>query len=294
MYTIVVITNNQSDFQAIEDSVNNGEFYIQQCEANIFIEKCSQIKPNILFCDYTIAENVGINFFSKIRSIVPQIIITITLNKCDKNLIFNAMKYGINNFIFSPLHAEDCCHLLKICSILLHSRKKTNVTNVITSNTSISYLLRNEIASIPKIIEVVLQKINPVFEIYKSDIQIGLEELLINAIEHGNLNISYHEKSQALENGTFEQLIEFQKNNSLYKDKKVTITFNQTPQYDEWIISDEGEGFDPCEIPSFTKKNEVNKLHGRGILITRFQFDEIAYSNEGRTVRVRRYVPKED
>ncbi|MCQ2607856.1 MAG: ATP-binding protein [Bacteroidales bacterium] len=117
-----------------------------------------------------------------------------------------------------------------------------------------------------------------------------MEELLINAIEHGNLNITYSEKTKAIQEDTFEQLVHERLNNQFYKDKKVTISFCQTASYDEWQIEDEGNGFDPSEIPTFTTLSQIQQLHGRGILISRFQFDEIEYKNDGKLVRIRRYA----
>ena len=60
----------------------------------------------------------------------------------------------------------------------------------------------------------------------KNELRTGLEELIINAIEHGNLNISFEEKNTAILNGTFASLLEQRQVNELYKDKNITININ--------------------------------------------------------------------
>ena len=104
---------------------------------------------------------------------------------------------------------------------------------------SFSLTTNNTISGIAQVVDELLEKANPAFKDVKIELRTGLEELIINAIEHGNLNISFEEKSAAILNGTFESLLEQRQANELYKDKNITITFHQEPEYDEWFIKDE-------------------------------------------------------
>ncbi|MBP5583802.1 MAG: ATP-binding protein, partial [Bacteroidales bacterium] len=226
--------------------------------------------PDIVLCEMQLVENDEGTLFKYIRKIKPQTIINIVINQNNSNTIFSAMKYGINNYIILPLETHDIANYLKRYEYILKSRPQKRTLNTVKKAYSFSLTTQNSLTDIAQVVDELLEKANPVFTDIKNELRTGLEELIINAIEHGNLNISFEEKNTAILNGTFASLLEQRQVNELYKDKNITITFHQEPEYDEWFIKDEGHGFNPCEISSLAKESECERLHGRGILISKF------------------------
>ncbi|HPJ34765.1 MAG TPA: 7TM diverse intracellular signaling domain-containing protein [Spirochaetota bacterium] len=117
-------------------------------------------------------------------------------------------------------------------------------------------------------------------------IQIALREIIINAIEHGNLEISFEEKTQALiEDRYFEMIRErqFQPQNI---NKKVTVEYSVSKEKVMYIVADEGQGFnfENYMDGSADNPNETFLTHGRGIMMTKNAFDEISYNRKGNHV----------
>ena len=77
-------------------------------------------------------------------------------------------------------------------------------------------------------------------------IVVGLWELILNGIEHGNLGISYAEKSQLNQDNQWTAEIERRLSLSENKTKSVEILMNRDNRDIEFIIKDQGDGFD-CE-----------------------------------------------
>ncbi len=77
-------------------------------------------------------------------------------------------------------------------------------------------------------------------------------------------------------------------NNSTLSQRKIFVDFKQKDGYCEWIITDEGDGFDYKSIPDPTHGAQLMELNGRGIFITNFLFDEMEYLGKGNQVRVRK------
>lgn len=50
--------------------------------------------------------------------------------------------------------------------------------------------------------------------------RIGLYEIIVNAIEHGNLGITYEEKSRAQKNNSYVQLLQDRKNKADEEEKR--------------------------------------------------------------------------
>jgi len=117
-----------------------------------------------------------------------------------------------------------------------------------------------------------------------SKIVIGLSELLINAVEHGNLDISYQEKSKLNENGTWKDEIEYRLSLPENKPKSVQVVFTRTDTDISFLIQDQGNGFDWESYLEISPERAFDN-HGRGIAMARMlSFDQIEYKGKGNEV----------
>lgn len=125
-----------------------------------------------------------------------------------------------------------------------------------------------------------------------TSISIGLQELLMNAIEHGNLGISFKEKGEAMESGNLRTLIRERQKLAPYKERKLYVSYALTPLKVEYTIEDRGSGFDHRVMTTrdITDPAEVFLLHGRGIRFAQVGFDEIEYNEVGNRVRIAKHV----
>jgi CheY-like chemotaxis protein/anti-sigma regulatory factor (Ser/Thr protein kinase) len=115
---------------------------------------------------------------------------------------------------------------------------------------------------------------------------IGLTELLVNAVEHGNLAISYDEKSRLREEGRWEQEIEARLADPAYADRQVRVDYRRCGDAIRVRIRDEGQGFDWREYADMDPARAFDS-HGRGIAMSRMiSFDEVAYHGSGNEVEV--------
>jgi DNA-binding response OmpR family regulator len=114
----------------------------------------------------------------------------------------------------------------------------------------------------------------------------GLYELLINAIEHGNLGIGYQEKGLLLEKGEWESEIERRLAAPANMNKKVQIQFAHHKNQLQAIISDEGQGFDWRPFLEI-EPARATQNHGRGIAKANLlAFDHLLYLGTGNQVQV--------
>ncbi|HQL83541.1 MAG TPA: ATP-binding protein, partial [Spirochaetota bacterium] len=124
-------------------------------------------------------------------------------------------------------------------------------------------------------------------------IRLALVEMIINAIEHGNLEVTFEEKSRVLSEGVYTEFIARRQSDPAYENRRVRIDFTVDPDQAIYTISDEGAGFDHRV---FFKKEiaDVNtpmKLHGRGMIISKKIFDEIRYTDPGNCVTLIKRLP---
>ncbi len=113
---------------------------------------------------------------------------------------------------------------------------------------------------------------------------LGLVEVLMNAVEHGNLQISYEEKSQLDENGQLDAEIERRQSLPEFTNKLVEVAFVRQETGVQITITDQGVGFDWQSYLTIDE-NRAFDSHGRGIAMAKLiSFDALEYRGVGNQV----------
>ncbi len=122
-------------------------------------------------------------------------------------------------------------------------------------------------------------------------VRIALREIIINAIEHGNLGISFEEKSQSIEDERYFELLNTRQNDPDNADKVVSIEYLLKPDHVAYKVTDDGSGFDHQGFfrSESGKANQEMLFHGRGINMARNAFDSIEYNRRGNQVLLLKY-----
>lgn len=109
----------------------------------------------------------------------------------------------------------------------------------------------------------------------------GLGEILINAVEHGNLGIGYERKTELVEQGTWSSEIDRMQKQPENAHKFARATVAHKPDGTYVVIEDEGEGF------AWRKYMQIDPArsgdnHGRGIAqANSMSFDKLTYNEKG-------------
>ncbi|MGO9985603.1 MAG: response regulator [Rhodomicrobium sp.] len=112
----------------------------------------------------------------------------------------------------------------------------------------------------------------------------GLNELLINAIEHGNLGITYAEKTKLLLSGCWLQEVERRLASPEHREKAAHLTFKASKHEVAVQIEDEGKGFDWNKYIELSPERATDP-HGRGIATSRIMsFHSVEYLGSGNEV----------
>lgn len=112
----------------------------------------------------------------------------------------------------------------------------------------------------------------------------GLAELLINAVEHGTLEIGYERKTTLIEDGTWRAEIERRLADETYQHKYVEVTIARRADGVYVVITDQGAGFDWQRYLTIDPARAGDN-HGRGIAQARaLSFDKLTYNEQGNQV----------
>lgn len=113
---------------------------------------------------------------------------------------------------------------------------------------------------------------------------VGLSELLTNAVEHGNLGITFDEKARLIAEKGWSAEIERRLADPAFGARMVTVEVERSRHEARITITDEGEGFDWRPYMEL-EASRAFAAHGRGIAMARrLSFDSLEYRGRGNQV----------
>jgi serine/threonine-protein kinase RsbW len=95
------------------------------------------------------------------------------------------------------------------------------------------------------------------------DIRLCLEEALVNAIKHGN---------------------------KLKESRQVKVDYEISNDTLKIAVSDEGEGFDPDNLPNPTVEENLKELKGRGVYIIKRLMDKVEFNEKANKITMTKYI----
>jgi len=247
--------------------------------------------PDIVLTDIQMPIMDGLELLEAIRDTKSDTIVIIVTAFGTENYAIQALHLGANNYLKKPVSGQELLRLLKKYKAILTSKYSPDALPGRLINRKFTLEFNTEFNKIPKIVDKVIVESNlDIEDNEKINIELGLVELITNAIEHGNLNINYLEKQKALDNGVLGELYTERMKSPVYQNRAVTINFFADPEKFQWTIIDEGNGFDWKILPDPTDEEHILELNGRGVFISRFLFDKIEYIGNGNTVVATKFI----
>jgi nitrogen fixation/metabolism regulation signal transduction histidine kinase len=118
-------------------------------------------------------------------------------------------------------------------------------------------------------------------------IGVALEEALLNALYHGNLELdseALREARTGMVNGAGTNPIEERRAKAPYADRKIRVRVAVSSDEALFSIRDEGPGFNPSDVPDCTEPENLERDCGRGLLLMRTFMDDVQYNPKGNEV----------
>jgi len=245
--------------------------------------------PDIIISDIQMPVMDGLEMLNILRRDKSDTIFIITTAFGSEDYAIEALRLGANNYLKKPIKRKSLMGLINKYKLIIDSHTLAKVAQGELVKKDMTLEFRTDINHIPAIIGQLVSELGVKLDDSEvTNIELGLDELITNSVEHGNLGITFDEKVEASNNNTILELYAEKMKNKKLAKRKIKVKYKLRPKYIEWLITDEGKGFDWKLIPDPTKGAQLMELIGRGIFITNFLFNEMEYLGKGNKVRVRK------
>lgn len=117
-------------------------------------------------------------------------------------------------------------------------------------------------------------------------ISMAFHEALVNALEHGNLELDSSMKSDVFsETDPYTALRLERISNEHFASRTVDILMDSTPERFVVTITDQGPGFDTSRV-AYAAEDSLHKLTGRGLAMIQMVMDEVTFNDSGNQIRL--------
>lgn len=249
------------------------------------LEHIAATPPDVVVTDLFMPNMDGLALVEQIRSRFPHIPVVVMTGKGNEQLAVGALKAGAADYVPKrELELEAGAVLDRVVTIARTEQEKVRLQSGLTGRVT-RFALDNDPQLVPPL---VAQFRTDLLDLRLCDqtgatrVGIALEEALLNAIYHGNLEVS----SDLRENGDepFRRLARERRSREPYCTRRVTVSARISPQRATFVVTDEGPGFDVAKLPDPTSPEYLERASGRGLLLMQSFMDEVRYNDVGNRV----------
>jgi DNA-binding response OmpR family regulator len=256
------------------------------------LEAYREHRPAFTLTDISMPGMTGLELLRQIKALNAEAVVMLMTGAGTENFAVEALRGGAVNYFNKPVDINELIHTINRYSTLAGGYDYELFASGFILHETLRLQLNNDLTQVNHAVQMIVNHCRAIFALNDLfTLRFGLYEMIVNAIEHGNLGITYEEKSAALEENKLAWLLEERAQEPERASRRVEISCEIMPSGLACTISDEGDGFDhtaysDLEDPTALFEQIGNSLHGRGIVLTRLQFDEVQFNDLGNQVRL--------
>ena len=241
-----------------------------------------QIRPAVVIVDFGDLHNRGVQTLRKIMMSRPSLPVLVFVDDPCRQEALDAHRTGVFAVMRKPLREDEL--QFHLGHALTTSAEQYDPMKVRREERHL--VLHNDFSMITPVSKSLVDTTLSPFDPRRTQVILGLIEILSNAIEHGNLGIDFHQKRDALRGSYFFNLALERSATKPWCDRVVRITSQVLPEEGvvRYVVEDEGEGFDWRSPPDPMSPENMIACHGRGLLMARHSFERTIFNDKGNSV----------
>ncbi|HEY1405453.1 MAG TPA: response regulator [Spirochaetota bacterium] len=291
--TILVIDDDETiRFSLTKKLTKHGYNVISadKAEDALYLFKGDRQKIDFVITDIRLRKMDGIELLRHITSMDHPVPVLLTGQGNIEDAV-NALRYGACDFIRKPFDPSDVANVVRsvlkrreeerltldMGQHLLYEQRKFSLPSDVNLGNVVSFVAT---AHLPK-----MRICN---RATAENVSLALREAITNAMFHGNLEISSDiREKEGIK--AFNEMIEKRNAEEKFAVRRVQFQYEITRDYAEYIIEDEGAGFDHRKLPDPRDPENFFNKSGRGILIIQLHMDEVEWNAKGNRIRMKKY-----
>jgi CheY-like chemotaxis protein/anti-sigma regulatory factor (Ser/Thr protein kinase) len=241
--------------------------------------------PRVVLTDLCMPGMDGLELVAAVRGQHPAVPVVLMTAYGNEDVAMQALREGAASYV--PKRSQDrelAPTLEQVVAAAWVERRHQRLLERLTRSES-HFVLDNDRSLIPALVRHVqecLVRLELCDETERIRVGVALEEALLNAIYHGNLEVSSELRQEGDE--PYHWLADERRGQPPYRDRKVHFTAKFSRAEAAFTVRDEGPGFDPTTLPDPADPASLGRSSGRGLLLIRTFMDEVTFAPAGNEI----------
>ena len=287
----------KADILVAEDSSTQAvefEFLLEEagCAVNLAkdgreaVEQVREAQPDLVVTDLEMPEMNGLEVVEALQREFPKLPVVLITARGSERIASQALQKGAASYVPKENLAADLIPTLQRILAVIAADRTSKCLGQFLEALQTRYVLENDLTLLPVLIarfQDALRQLGVCDEGGVMQVATALDESLLNAMVHGNLEVP--SELRTVDNGKayFRTISERQKE-APFRDRRVTVSVKATRDEVEFVICDEGSGFDVSNIPDPTNLENLAKVSGRGLLLINAFMDDVRHNELGNEI----------
>jgi CheY-like chemotaxis protein/anti-sigma regulatory factor (Ser/Thr protein kinase) len=254
------------------------------------LELMAQSLPDVVLTDMQMPVMDGLQLVASIRERFPTVPVLLMTAHGSEEVAAEALRKGAASYVPKKYLSRDLAGTVERMLHLAGAEREVQSVIDCLSSCQSEFIIDNDLRRIRHLVAFLRQDIGRMRLCDATELmQIGvaLDESISNAVIHGNLEVN----SEVRESGAdglraYMASIEERRTLPPYSQRRVFIRATITKDSAEFVIRDDGKGFDPSTLPDPTDPSNIGRLSGRGLYLIRNFMDEVTHNDRGNELRL--------
>ncbi len=249
------------------------------------IAQLRQHVPDVVLTDLSMPDMEGLHFLSQVKRLHPLLPVVLMTSKKTEQVAMQALHRGAASYVPKQLLATALTTTLRdVLAAACRDGGNVRLMHCLTKD-ECAFTLPNDAQLIPALVAYLQHRVIEIGitdECERMRVGVALEESLVNALFHGNLELSSHLRDE--DPPRYEQLVRERLASAPYRDRRIHLEAKLSRESLTFVVRDEGPGFDPRKLPDPTEPANLECVSGRGVFLMRTFMDQVIYNAAGNEV----------
>ncbi|HEX4148806.1 MAG TPA: response regulator [Pirellulales bacterium] len=241
--------------------------------------------PDIVVTDLQMPRMNGLDLVTAVRRQYPLVPVVLMTAQGSEDIAVQALKTGAASYLPKSRLAYELLETIdSVLAVARADRDQGKLANCL-SESQWDFVLPNDTSMLCPLVDLArqdLMRLGLCDETVRTRMGIALHEAVINAIDHGNLELSSELRER--DDVAYQRLAAERRVQAPYKNRKVYVQVKLSRDEARYVVRDEGPGFDPSRLPDPTDPANLEKICGRGLLLVRTFMDEVRHNATGNEI----------
>ncbi len=245
---------------------------------------------DIVVTDLQMPEMNGLEFVRHVKSEHPLTPVILMTGQGSEDIAVEALERGAASYVPKRLLGTDLIDTVeRVLTLAGEKRVRRSLISRMQSLRT-QFVLENDPAMLTSMVSYfqgLIVDMGIFSESERLKIGVALEEALLNASYHGNLEVS--SQLREIDHTTYYDLARERRSQDPYQKRRIHVDVDLSVEGVKYIIRDEGPGFDPSNQPDPRDPANIERPCGRGMLLMRTFMDRVEYNSTGNIVTLTKY-----